>query len=168
MQAESPVMTNDVAVLAQVIEDHDLAEKRLAGLLNVHKSTVYDWLKGERTAPMALYRLVYELTGDHRLSLLLTGTVPATLVIHIERKHGEGSTTEQRIPPLCDLLPTAVTAAEKAVAGIRSLALIVADGKINQADAAYIASLTKDAAEAQRQLALVIAGVEAHKRRGNP
>jgi len=162
---ETPIMSNDVAVLAQVVLERDVSHKAVASILNVHISTVYEWLSGKRTAPLALFRTVYEITGDGRLAMLLTGRLPVTFTLLLVPGPGEAK-SPARLPPLGQLLPIAAQAVRAAASGLESIATIVADGKIDQADAATVANFKKHAAEAQHQLGMAVAGVEAQYRKG--
>lgn len=168
MTNEIDVMPYDATLLAKVLEERGVTVLALASRAGYDDKSIYRYLAGERTCPSTVLRAAFELTGDLRIIGLIAGAVPICVHPVGVAPAASGSAPPppaQRIPPVDQLFPQAADAIEHLSRSLKYMHKIVADGRVDQSDAAAIESFTRYAAESQRLIALSLAAVESHRQR---
>ena len=120
-------MSDDYIILGQVMDDHQVTPKRLAGLTGRAAVTVYKYLSGEATIPSVVWGVLFNLTKDQRIVSLFVGEVNVSIVPFklIE---------SQGVDALKHLLEV-----RKKQIGCEKLILdILGDGKVDRSDALLI------------------------------
>jgi len=154
---ETP-MSHEASTLEAVMETHDITAKQVALSTGLHQSTIYRYLSGEKTIPIALLRHLYERTQDARLAQLVTGIVPTEILVLIPiEKIGS-------LPPLNQLLCDATTTLKDCADGVIEVGKIVADGKVDERDLQSIAQFKQHAAACQRRLTQTVAALNRYER----
>jgi len=163
-------MSHDAEVLETVIRDHGLTVAQVATRSGYAEKTIYRYLSNEgRTLPSEVIRAVYELTADNRLILLITGSVPVQFQPLEEKRdcphstHGRRSPV--RIPPIEDVLPRTLEAAEQVVKCGQLVAKIMADGKLDASDLSAVDKFQACISYARKQLAVCDAAMESARER---
>ncbi len=168
-----PSMARDFEVIHQVVSQHGLTVTQLAFRTGLSEQTIYKYLAGKRTIPTVVFRAAYELTGDGRLPLLITGSVPVEISFRGQRSDADGgngaagSAPRQtlRVPPIEQTLPRTLEAARQVVECGQYLAKVFEDGTVDRNDLASIAKFERLCADARTQLALCHAAIESARER---
>lgn len=124
-------MGYDAEVMQRVINDHDLSVKQVARAANKHINVVYSYLTGYRNIPIDMFRVLLSLTKDARIIALVTGEIP----IEIE--------FIEDVPDLADnadVMKEAIRLLGEYHELQKRLVDIIADGRIDQSDAAAVRS----------------------------
>ncbi len=152
MTNEYDVMPYDATLLSSILAQHEVTVGALAMRSGYDDKSIYRYLSGERTVPSVVLRAAFELTADPRLIALIAGAVPVQVL----------SGQSLCVPPMEQLVPKVSEAAKSAVDALQYVARILADGQIDDTDAAAISNFRRHAANCNRLLVLCDAAVAAH------
>lgn len=169
MIADHDAMPYDADVLKAVMDQHGITVLALAHRSGFDDKTIYRYLIGERTCPSMVLRAAYELTGDFRLVTLVLGARPLILDMRGEAcKSGEPSTptptrTPPPLPPISELMPTAVRSVKNVADSLDYIAKIVSDGVIDASDAVAKDKFNEHASAAINDLSRLMAAMQPTK-----
>ena len=167
MRSEPDVNSYDAYLLETILErEEKISAKRLAMLSKRDPSSIYKFMRGERTIPIDVWQAVYAETRDGRVLQLITGDVPVKPVILIA-DFGSDKTgvSPTRIPPIAQCMARTLSAIKSAAGSAEHMSRIVADGTFDRADLPEAAEYERDANAAIEALTLSLAAVSAHKQR---
>ena len=126
-------MSDDHILLAEACDEYGITAKQLATMTGYGQSTIYKFLAGTATIPMVIWRALYKLTEDPRITKLITGDVPVVEVPLNLDPAGVDAPTLRRL----------LESRQSSIAFEKNILDILADGKIDSLDAREIAKLKK-------------------------
>ena len=128
-------MSDDFLLLDTILDENQaITVKRLALETGLAASTLYRYRIGGATIPSIVWRALWRLTGDHRITGLITGATKTMVV-----KLLDGDVTLDRAT-VGHLLETR----QRQINCERSVLEIIADGKIDKNDREVIERYKKD------------------------
>ncbi len=123
-------VSDDHILLSNILADHEVTVKQVAMLTGRAMSTIYKYCSGESTIPSVVWRVLYKLTRDERITGLITGDVPVMMVALA--KTGKGTAAD---------LGRMIEARQEEIDFEKRVLKILADGEVNEKDRADIAKL---------------------------
>ena len=121
-------VSDDHILLSEILDEYEVTVKRLAMLTGRAASTIYKYASGDATIPSVIWRVLYKLTGDTRITELITGDVGVMVVKLLADGEIECAATIKRLlATRCEQIKC-----EKIILDI------LADGKIDYTDRADI------------------------------
>jgi hypothetical protein len=127
-------VSDDHILLSDILTEQEISVKRLAMLTGRAAPTIYKYCSGEATIPSIIWRSLYKLTGDARITELLTGDVP---VMVVPLKPLEGKIDRVTWDHLLKIR-------HEAIEFERGILAILADHEIDCRDKAAISKLKKE------------------------
>lgn len=138
MYGDDEVQTPEAALLEELNDNGRLNYKQLAAASRRHQATIYRYMSGDLTIPVAVLNAAFRLTGDLRIVLLITGGVPVQIQALDTAGNCPCSETERkppiRIPPPEQALDELHDVLEDGAKAAKYLRAIFADGRLTPGD----------------------------------
>lgn len=164
MIADIDAMPYDAALIQRLIDEQKITVAALANRSGFDDKTIYGYLGGRNTLPSMVLRAAYELTGDFRVVALVLGVRPLILDMRCDacksRETPKRTPPAQPLPPISELVPTAVRSVKATAEALGYIASITADGVIDKSDTVAREKFMEHAADAMRDLSRLMAAMQ--------